>query len=449
MKHLRWISLLLILVMSVTLLASCKGSEEEELGFTETLDGNFDKDNGDKKPSEEEPSDEDPTEDEPSKDEPSDEEPSDEPSDNDPTEDEPSEDEPSKDEPSKDEPSNEDPSDEPSKDEPSKDEPSAPGPVEKESSGTPVTILVQNLKHAGTSLGEKNDGTGNNIYNRIRRFRAMVDTHDPDVILGQEGRIGWTTAFESELFADYTVIWQKRGPGDVPGGDECTPLLWKTKKYTKLNSGFFWLSETPQRPSTSYDDKSAYGRIITWAQLKDKATGVEFYVYSNHFGFGETGQLKSQEQLGNTVADLEDGTYAFIGGDWNVLYRSDDYKVMMEWDKLMDLRDVAMNMHADGLTELGGMYGSGTAGRFDKNEEDPTPGNKHQIDYLMAKPNPHMAIDYYGFDYTHYAYPIDDIQSGYIADHYGLVVKLRLDTDADYTYYQTEHDYGNNPIYWR
>lgn len=321
-----------------------------------------------------------------------------------------------------------------------------------DTSGVPITILVQNLKHSGTSLGSKNDGTGNNIYNRIRRFKTMVDKYDPDIILGQEARVGWTEAFKSDLFCQtYEMFFRERGPVGVPGSDEGTTLQYKKSKFKLLDNGFFWLSETPKVPSRFFDDEGEYGRIVAWAKLKDKASGVEFYCYSNHFGFGKEGPLKAQEQLNETFAALPEGSYAFVGGDWNVEYRDDDYMMMMDWDRLIDLRDMSMNLKADGYAiTFGGMYGSTSGGKFDREEPDPTPGNKHQIDYLMAKPNPHMAVDYYGFDYTPYTYPADDIKEGYISDHYGLVVKLRLDTDADYSSYQCEHTYEvSGQYYWR
>ena len=65
-----------------------------------------------------------------------------------------------------------------------------PESIEKEESGTAITLLSQNVKHAGVKLGTKGDGTGNDIYNRLRRFKALVQNHDPDVIFFQEARIG-------------------------------------------------------------------------------------------------------------------------------------------------------------------------------------------------------------------------------------------------------------------
>ena len=452
MKLYRWISLLLVVLVALSALSGCASGKkmEDEMGVVDTIvpgdDSDSDPDHTQDPDDSKEPTD---TKDPDDSKEPTDTKEPDDSKDPDDSK-EPTD--------TKDPEDNKDPED--TKDPEDNKEPEGnegedsdqPKPVEKENSGTPVTILVQNLKHSGQSLGEKGDGTGNNIYNRIRRFKNMVTTHDPDVILSQEARIGWLKAFQDNLlFANtYSLHYRERGPEGVPGGDECTPVLWKTKKYSVEEKGFFWLSRSPGNPSTFYDEADAgYGRIVSWARLKDKATNVVFTVYSNHFGFGDSNQYKAQEQICNTFDQLKAGSYAFIGGDWNIAYRGATYNNMMEWDKMLDLRDVAMNMKAHGLTELGGMYGSGTGGRFDTNEPDPTPGNKHQIDYLMAKPNPHMAVDYYGFDYTHYDYPVDNVQSGYVADHYGLVVKLRLDTEADYSQYQKEHDYGENPIYWR
>ncbi|MBQ7936731.1 MAG: hypothetical protein IJ333_10375, partial [Clostridia bacterium] len=56
---------------------------------------------------------------------------------------------------------------------------------------------------------------------------------------------------------------------------------------------------------------------------------------------------------------------------------------------------------------------------------------------------------YYGFDYTTYDNKEEGIQAGYISDHWGLVVKVRIDTDVDYSAYQAEpYDYPNNDYYF-
>ena len=71
---------------------------------------------------------------------------------------------------------------------------------------------------------------------------------------------------------------------------------------------------------------------------------------------------------------------------------------------------------------------------------DPNPGRKRQLDHIFAKNHPHMAVDYWGFDYTDYEDPVNQVEKGYISDHYGLVCKVRINTQVDYSRYQKPFD---------
>ena len=325
-----------------------------------------------------------------------------------------------------------------------------PAPVPKESSGTEITFLSQNIFHVDEDWGEDGTGIGNRLSNRLFRFKSMVKANDPDVIFINEARGPTISFFQNDPYfaQNYTLIWKYRWEGKL-GGDQAEPILFKKAKYTLLDSGFFWLSETPDRPSKSYDSDADYGDISSWVQLKDKTTGSEFFAYCTHFSpSGTDVKILGMRQYLEICRAMDEDAYAFIGGDFNNYYRQGMYKGMMEWDAVIDLRDMAMNMKADGLCELGGMSSGHNLAYGNKEPMPAVNTKKPQIDYVMAKLNPHMAVDYYGFDYTIYDHPEEGVAKGHISDHWGLVVKVRIDTDADYSQYQCEHDYGDNPIYF-
>lgn len=448
----RVLSLFLLLVLVLTMVSGCKSGEDEELGVTDSF-----VEEQEQTPSE-------PDQKEPSKEEEKPEET--------PDQKEPSKEEnPKQEEPKEDPVEEPDPEEEPEEQEPEGEENFVPEdpeetlpedeklpPVEKENSGTPITFMSQNIIHAGVKYGEKGDGTGNNLYNRLRRFKSMVLEQDPDVIFINEARRGTLDFFEKDSYFanNYKVVWKYRYYQDgykIAGGDQAEPVLFKYKKYDLMDSGHFWLSATPNKPSKSYDSGAAYGDISSWVHIKDKQTGSDFYAYCTHFSpSGDQVPLKAMAQYHKEVQNIwkkDPDAYVFVGGDYNVYYRSEfRYNLMMNWDYIVDLRDVALNMYDDELTQLGGMA-SGHNLAYGKGEEFPAVyTNKPQIDYVMASPNPHMAVDYYGFDYTIYDHPEDDVKFGHISDHWGLVVKVRIDTDADYSQYQKQHIYGDDPVYF-
>ena len=334
-----------------------------------------------------------------------------------------------------------------------------PAPVEKESSGTAVTIMVQNLKTTGNQKGiqgEREDtlgrkGQANESYQRMRRFRENVKRVDPDVILTCEGTPAWLDWLQNETYfkTTYTCLYHYRSPEGAEI-DQGTPLLFKTDKYELVDSGHFWHSATPDKEySLCFDIEDR--RVCTWAKLRDKSTGAEFYAYTCHINnnsnSGGTNGLQTMELYQEVLSKLPEGSYAFVGGDYNISYRDAVYAMSMDWDRMIDLKDMALNMQEDGLTEIGGNNGSVNqdyekdkyGGLYGTPPIVDNPGNTQMIDHLMAKPSANMAVDFWGYDYTTTALEEEGVVEGYVSDHYALVVKVRIDTKADYSQYQVEH----------
>ncbi len=315
-----------------------------------------------------------------------------------------------------------------------------------------LKFLVQNLRHSGSrSAYTPPESAGDiSIYCRARRFRERVRANDPDVILAQEGRPGWLEFFQKDpyLSAHYHVLWKERCPG-IPGGDECTPLLYKKEKFDLLDSGHFWLSATPDVCSESYEAGEGHYRISTWVKLREKESGVEFYCYTAHVDTGGITPKASFQQYYDLFAKMATETFAFVGGDFNFAYRTPEYQSAINWDYVADLQDMAWNLQESRECTFGGMNGSLTCGYRENIYPDENPGRERQLDYLWAKKHPHLKVDHYGFDYTPYDCPEEGVAAGYVSDHYGLVIHLTLNTEKDYSAEQTPHHYGDRPYYFK
>ena len=339
-------------------------------------------------------------------------------------------------------------------------------PVTKEDSGTAITFLSQNVYHGGGSDGNINSTDEFNLARRLARFETMVKVNDPDVIFYNECRQGHINWFNNNAYMSqtYNYVYNWRWPGrEADGGHQTEPVLWKKAKYEVLDKGWFWLSDTPNIPSAPWDG-STLSDISCWVKLKDKQTGVVFYAYCVHTPPG--GDLvcpKSMQLYYERIRATSADEYVFIGGDYNARYRgiNDDgvmgrYPLMMDdWSLVCDLRDAAMYLNDDGLCDLGGMCSGHDleASSSDASNRKELPGVEQpaadgmftshpQIDYVMAKPMANMCVDYYGFDYTVYNNKSLGVPHGHISDHWGLVVKVRIDTKADYSqYYRDPYDY--------
>lgn len=437
-KLYKFIALLLALLVTLTMVAGCKSADNEDFtasneNWVDVTDPDEEKKETDKETEKEdkEAEGDDPKEEDPKEEDPK-ENSKEDPKEN--SKEDPKEENPKEEDPKEEEPKEEDPKEE--------DQPA----VKKESSGTLIKFLSQNVKHGGnTYYGEKGDGTDINIYNRLRRFKSLVMTQDPDVIFYNECR---NTMFrfyeEDEYFSKtYTMLYEYRWE-DRPdlGGLMSEPVLFKTAKYELLDSGHFWISETPNQPGAGFGNQ-VMADISMWVKLKDKETGSVFYCFNAHFDPGnEECYIPAMQLYYDRFAKMKDSDYAFVGGDYNYGYRTANYQLAVDWNEIVDLRDVAMNMNADGLCELGGM----ASGHNLAMEAQPAPlpqvnTKNPQIDQIMMKPNPRVAVDRYGFDYNIYGYEEEGIAKGHISDHFGLVAYVRIDTDVDYSQYHVEHEY--------
>ncbi|MBQ7034771.1 MAG: hypothetical protein IJN34_03440 [Clostridia bacterium] len=115
-----------------------------------------------------------------------------------------------------------------------------------DTSGTKLKILCQNLRFNS----QDEWGTDNFIGIRRYRFQALMEKYDPDVVGLQECDKTWIEYLQQDYGREYTMFYQYRG--SPTGSDEASPVMWKTDKYKMVDSGYFWLSDTPDVSSASF-----------------------------------------------------------------------------------------------------------------------------------------------------------------------------------------------------
>lgn len=63
--------------------------------------------------------------------------------------------------------------------------------------------------------------------------------------------------------------------GGAEGG-ETMAVFYLRDRFELLDSGTFWISETPDNVSRGWD--AACNRTVTWVELRDKSSGKEFSI---------------------------------------------------------------------------------------------------------------------------------------------------------------------------
>ena len=157
------------------------------------------------------------------------------------------------------------------------------------------------------------------VVETIRKF-------DPDVLGTQECVLEQADYLRRSLPA-YEFVGVGRDDGKTSG--EMCGLLFKRDKYTRLDSGNFWLSATPQRPG-SRSWGSAFTRMVTWVKLKPKNGGQPFCVFNTHFDvFGKRARVESAKLLRSEMRQIADTMPAIVTGDFNDNPESTTYHTMI------------------------------------------------------------------------------------------------------------------------
>ncbi len=307
------------------------------------------------------------------------------------------------------------------------DAPALNPPTIEDQSGAKIKLMTQNLRQNG----EKEQGTDNDAQVRQYRFKALVEKYDPDVIATQEFDDFWKSKLPGLLGDGYALKYKFRE--SPSGSDEACAILWKKDKFDLLDNGYFWLSENPNS-SNPAGFGQYHPRIVNWVKLQDKATGEKIVVYSAHFGSGSNYTTDNMEYLRGLFTERfknHPDAYCFVMGDFNFNSESDHFKIIADKIHMTDLRHVAKRMNKDGLCTLGDVR-TGTNNRFE------FPDGNNLIDFILAQPNNHLAVNFHGILYDQIAVPEKDIPTGYVSDHFAVYAEVRVGTKISYKDYWSQ-----------
>jgi endonuclease/exonuclease/phosphatase family metal-dependent hydrolase len=143
----------------------------------------------------------------------------------------------------------------------------------------------------------------------------MINSTAPDVIGFQEALYDQVQYLDKNC-SQYLRVGVGRDDGVKEG--EFAAIYFLKKRFTVVDSGNFWLSETPDVPSLGWD--AACKRIVTWVHLEDTLLNNEFYIFNTHFDhIGTIARKESALLLLKKIGEL---AYCFennifITGDFN------------------------------------------------------------------------------------------------------------------------------------
>ncbi len=162
------------------------------------------------------------------------------------------------------------------------------------------------------------------------RAEMVLDTirrADPDSLGVQEAHYDWIKTLCAGL-PEYDYVGVGRDDGKTKG--EFSAVFYKKDKFSLIDSGSFWLSETPDVPGVKGWD-AACVRVCSYGILEEKATGKRFVHFNTHLDHvGPVAMQKGAELVTEKAAEICPDLPAFFTGDFNVTPDSLPYRTVIE-----------------------------------------------------------------------------------------------------------------------
>lgn len=156
-------------------------------------------------------------------------------------------------------------------------------------------------------------------YRKDRAANAIL-FYDVDILGTQEVLYNQLVDLQNRL-PQYDVIGVGREDGKEKG--EYSALWYKKNRFKLVDSGYFWLSETPQKAGSKGWD-GACERIATWAKLQDKISGKEYFALNTHLDHvGIAARREGVSLILDKVEELSEGLPVIVTGDFNAHPESD------------------------------------------------------------------------------------------------------------------------------
>ncbi len=174
-----------------------------------------------------------------------------------------------------------------------------------------VDETVLNVMSFNIRYGLADDGQDSWQY-RHGLVMGVIEEHEPEIVGLQEA-----LQFQlDEILANFPKFGSV-GIGRDPGGEgEYAAILYLKDRFEAVDSGTFWLSETPEVPSTHWGN--THLRICTWARFMDNRSGRSVYVYNTHFDHrSQPARENSSKLIAQRIAERSHPDPVILTGDFN------------------------------------------------------------------------------------------------------------------------------------
>ncbi len=244
---------------------------------------------------------------------------------------------------------------------------------------------------------------------RQKPIQRMMKEIKPDVVGVQE----LTSTMTDSLYSLLPEYGHYRFP--LPSQSHKSPdiaVLYKKDRLVPLDSGYFFLSATPDTISIPWDSTDKHVRGCVWVKLHDRLSGKDIYYFSTHMPYKKA---KVDTKVRAQCASLINSKIKEIAGDGAIVFVAGD----------MNAGDIPADPRSPSLTPFFDYMKSARRAALFTNNRSSFNGfgkinpkirdkNLDHIFYRNAEPILFETIDYPGYGAL------------YISDHYPIMAHFKL-----------------------
>lgn len=206
--------------------------------------------------------------------------------------------------------------------------------------GEPLRVMSFNVRTpADTAPGKRWE-------DRRAAMVTLVKQQHPAVVGTQE-----LVLKQAEYLAEHLPAYRWFGQGRRgDSSDEHMGVFYDTAQLKVVESGDFWLSDTPDVPG-SITWGNLFPRMVTWALFQRVADGQRFYLLNTHLPYrdeDEPRRVKGAQTIVARLQTLHPGVPVVVTGDFNSEPGSETYRTFTA--ALGDARRLAAKVTGPRLT---------------------------------------------------------------------------------------------------
>lgn len=186
----------------------------------------------------------------------------------------------------------------------------------------PLRVMSLNVRYPSPKDGP-------NLWELRRNLLvSVIRSRDPDLIGTQELFYEQGLYLVAKLPAYAWFGRSRRGNQE----DEHMGVFYKKDRFVLVESGDFWLSETPETPG-SMSWGVSLPRMVTWGRFEDRRSGARFYLFNTHLPHrpqDAEARLRCAEVILSRLKPLPKDAPVIVTGDFNAPAGSEVYKLLTQ-----------------------------------------------------------------------------------------------------------------------